>query len=82
MCETFHQLTDEAFRNDPTKLGGVMRVHVLLPSVVKTCTAKMTINVYKTQQVVTLHVTDNNVQSLFPDSNMRQVLSQATHTSL
>jgi len=81
MCESFHHLTDEAFRNNPTKLGGVLRIHVLLPSVVNTCSAEKP-TVHSTQQEVKIHITKTNVQSLFPDSNTRQVLSQATHTIL
>jgi len=77
-CEQFHQITDEAFRSDPTKLGGVLRVHVLLPSVAKSCNV---LDLAADTQV-TVHITKDNVQSLFPDLNFRQLLSLATKTVL
>jgi len=78
ISERFHKLTDEAFRNNPKNLGGMLRVHIFLPT--KTNDTGEGITIEKNQ--ICLFITKANVTSLFPESNVCQVLCQATETDL
>jgi len=79
--DQFHQITDEAFRNNPNNIGGILRLHVLLPSVVGTATNYLP-PVNANSKEVNLYITKENVSSLFPESNVLKVLSEATNTKL
>jgi len=76
--EIFHRLTDEAFRNDPSKLGGILRIHLLLPSVVSSCSTELKVD----GKQVWLYITKENVSSLFPDDITLEALSLATRKKL